>query len=609
LRKQGSGPAVPAAFASAVFACVLLLAQLAFGYTPALQNTGEDLDIRARVVSNADAKYGRYYYQLQTLTVNGEAKHLKLRLSSPYAIDCEPYDELACTGAVFLLGHDDPEMTAYYKAKGIWLGAYASGYGEDRFEVTPGRGFRPMRPVLRMQRAIARNLDFAYSDGVAGLLRGMLLGDKSGLPWAVQEDFRQAGASHLFSVSGLHMSLLAWSVFRLLRALKCPQKISAAASGAFVVLFMALTGFSAPCVRAGVMMLVLLAGELFSRRADSLNSLGLAALVLLALSPLSAGQLGLELSFGATLGIVLFQGRFAAPLKKRFASCPKPLRRAANFLNESTCVTLAALVLTVPIQLLRLPGGLSLATLPANLALVPLSGLLMLLGGVSALLPEPLRGLLAFVTEPLGRLTLKTARVIADLPAPVLRGSLETLAIPLAICLSIAAIALLRRYKGKPVPLRATSTACAMVILLGGWLPGLAQSGRTEITWLDTGQGTSVLVSRGRKAALLGCGGDELPAGAAKSALSAMGARGLELLLLPGDDAGAAEILRDVPVKETVDAGGVTEFSLWDGADGIFYKQGGNAACLLRTESELVLIQFSGETPAEWREVRRLGPG
>ena len=76
-----------------------------------------------------------------------------------------------------------------------------------------------------------------------------------------------------------------------------------------------------------------------------------------------------------------------------------------------------------------------------------------------------------------------------------------------------------------------------------------------------------------------------------------------------GNDAGAAEILRDVRVKKVIDAQGITEFSLWDGTDGIFYKQGETAACLMRTESELVLIQFSGETPMEWREVTRLGPG
>ena len=607
-RKGEGGPVLPAALASVVFACVLLLGQLAFGYYPALQNAGEDIEVKARVVSNASAKYGRYYYQLRTITINGQDKSLKLRLSSPYAIDCEPYGEIAYTGTIFMLGENDPEMSDYYRAQGIWLGTYSSSYGEDRFEVLPVRSLHPMRPILRLQRAIARSLDFAYSDGVAGLLRGMLLGDVSGLSWAVQEDFRQSGTSHIFSVSGLHMSLLAWSLFRLLRALKCPQKASALLAGAFVIFFMALTGFSAPCVRAGVMMLILLAGELFSRRADSLNSLGLAALVLMAASPLSVGQVGLQLSFGATLGIVLFQGRFAAPVKKLCAPLPKLPRKALNSLNEGLCVTLAALVLAVPIQLLRLPNGVSLVALPANLVQVPLSGLVMILGGVSALLPGPLRGGLAFVTEPLGRLLLKSAQGMAGLPAPVLRGSLKALAIPLALCIVIAAVALLRRHAGKPVPLKLTAGVCAGVMLLGGWLPGVLQGGRTEIVRLETGQGMAVLVSQGRKAALLGCGGDELPAGAAKSALSAMGARGVEVLLLPGNDAGAAELLRDVQVKEVIDAQGVTEFSLWNGTDGIFYKQGDDAACLLRTEREMLVIQFSGETPMEWREVRRLGP-
>ena len=606
-RKRRGSPELPAAFGSVLCACVLLLTQLAFGYYPALQSTGESLDIRARVVSNAEAKYGRYYYQVQALSVDGEAQNFGLRLSAPYALDCESYDEIAYIGTIFMLGEDDPEAAAHYKAKGVWLGSYAESFGEDRFEVIPKASLHPMRYILRLQRAIARNLDYAFSGDAAALLRGMLLGDVQGLRWAVQEDFRQSGTSHIFSVSGMHMSLLAWSLFKLLRALKCPQKASSLLSAAFVIFFMALTGFSAPCVRAGVMMLVLLAGELFSRRADSLNSLGLAATLLMLVSPLSAGQLGLQLSFGATLGIVLFQGRFTAPLRERCKDWPKILRRAARFIYEGLGVTIAALVPTVPVQLLRLPGGVSLMALPANLVQVPLSSLAMVLGGVAALLPEPLRGALAFVTEPLCRLLLKLAQAMADLPAPVLKGSLEALISPLVVCIVIAAIALLRRYFNRPMPLKITAGICTFVMLLGGWLPGLLQNNRTEITRLETGQGISVLVSRGRKAALLGCDGDELPAGAAKNALSTIGARGLELFVLPGNDAGAVELRRDVAIKEIISAEGVAEFALWEGADGIFYKDGKDAACLLRTERELVVIRFSGEIPVEWREVERLG--
>lgn len=606
LRKKGSNPTLPAALASIMLSCVLLLVQLAMYYYPARESAGEGLEIQARVTSNAEVKYGRYYYQLQTLRIDGTEKKLRVRLSSAYPLDAQPYDEITYTGTVFLLGEDDPEMTAYYKAKGIWLGSYAESFGEDRYTVTPGR-FHVMKPVLQLQRAIARNLNFAYSNDAAGLLRGMLLGDKTGLTWAVQQDFRQTGVSHLFSVSGLHMSLLAWSLLKLLRKLKLPAKASAVLCAAFVVFFMALTGFTASCVHAGVMMLILLAGEMFSRRADSLNSLGFAALVLVIASPLSAGQIGLQLSFGATLGIVLFQRRFAAPFKQRTEFLPKRPRKAANAVIESLCVTAAALVFTVPIQLLSLPNGVSLMTFPANLLLIPLGGPVMILGGISALLPEPLRSGIAFFTEPLCRLMLKICHVLADLPGPVLRGDIQSLAIPLALCLIIAAAALMMRYKGKPIRLRWTALAMVAVMLLGGWLPGLLMSRRTNITRLDTGQGMSYLVSRGRTAALLGCSGDELPAGTAKNALAAMGTGTLELLLLPGGDEGAAEIQRDVQVRRVIDAEGVTEFALWDGTDGIFYKQGEDICCLLRTEREMVVIVYSGRVPEEWKEVTRLG--
>ncbi len=608
LHKKGQSTAVPAAFASIALASLLLLAQLAVRYYPVLQAAGEELDIRARIVSNAEQRYGRYYYQLRTISVNGEAKQLKLRLSSPYALEAEPYDEVSYNGAIYRLGQDDPNLTTAYKAKGVYLGSYAQSYGEDRFTVTSG-GFHIMKPILLAQRAIARNLDYTYSDDVAGLLRGMLLGNTNGLTWAAQQDFSQIGVIHLFSVSGLHMTLLAWSFFRLLCALKCKRKLAAPLSMGFILFFMALTGFTASCVRAGVMTAIMLAGELFTRRADTLNSLGFAALVLLLFSPLSAGQVGLSLSFAATLGIILFSKRFASPMKKRCKALPKLPRKLLLAVIESLSLTASVLVLTVPIQLLRMTNGVSLIVLPANLLIIPFASVVMIVGGVSAMLPEALRNALAFLIEPLGQLLLKGAHLMADLPAPVLRGNAASLAIPIAVCAAIAAAALVRRYAGKPVPLRYTAGTISAVMLLAGWLPGLITGRQTHITQLETGAGKSVLVSRGRKAALLGCGGDQLPAGAAKRALSEIGARELELLLIPGSDEGAAELQRDMPIQVILEDDGVTPFALWDGTDGIFYKNGDDAACLLRTEREVVLIQFSGEIPKEWQEVKRLGYG
>jgi len=591
LRQKG---AVPAALASVGLACLLTLLQLANVYYPALQNTGENLEIRARVTSNADMAYGRYYYQAETIAVNGESRRLRLRLSSPYPLYAEPYDEITYTGAVFLLGQDDPEMTANYKARGIYLGSYAQSYGEDRFEVTHTKSFHPMRQVLRLQRMIGRALQARYDGEDAALLRGMLLGDVSGLSWSAGEDFRAAGIYHIFSVSGLHMSLLAWSVFRALRALGCREKLAAVLGSAFVLLFMAVTGFSAPCVRAGIVMLVLMAGELFSRKADSLNSLGLAAMILMLISPLSAGQLGLQLSFGAALGIVLFQGRLSAPMKK--SKWVKPLW-------EGLCVTAAALVLTMPVQLLRLPGGVSLLTFPANLLFVPVSGAAMILGGLSLLLPP-----LSYLTAPLCRLMLWGVHRLVGVPAPLIQGDGAVLALVFAFCAAVAAAALLLRYFGRPLRLRYTAALLCAAVVLGGWLPEAVRGGHTRLQRLETGAGLSYLLSDGKRAALLGCGGDQLPAGAAKRALSALGLRELELLLLPGYgeflSGGAAELRRDVPIKQVFDGadmqGGYTLFTLWEGTYCDFYADGSDIACRITMPEETFILHFSGNLPEPW---------
>ena len=582
-----------AAFASGLFACLILLLQLGQVYYPALQHTGERLEIRAVVTGNAEQRYGRFYYPLRVISVNGEDERFRLRLSSPIPIYARPFDEITYNGDIFMLGEEDPGQAANNKARGIYLGSFARRLGEEDFyEVTYRRSPQPMRPVLLLQRWMQSRLQALYPDDAAGLFRAMLLGDQSGLSWPTAMDFRIAGISHVFSVSGLHMSILAWSVFKALLALRLERRLAAGFSSLFVVFFMALTGFTASCVRAGLMMLVLLAGELFSRRADALNSLGFAAIVLCLFSPLSAGQIGMQLSFAATLGIVLFANRLSAPLQKY----------KLKFITEPLCVTAAALALTLPISLLRLPSGASLLAFPANMLIVPLAGPAMILSGVSAFLPW---GPLVWLSTQLGNLMLTGTHWLAGLPAPMLQGDLRSLALPLVLCAFAAAAALILRYFKRPIRLRYSALAICVFMLLGGWLPGFLTRREVRVTRLDTGEGYSYFISQGNRAALIGAGGDRMPAGAAKQALSAIGARELQLLLVPGTTRalarGASEIRRDVPVRQLIEAAqsppGYTRFSLWDDLAGILYLNEDNAAVMLEWSSEVLL--FGGESP--WR--------
>ncbi|MDR0530838.1 MAG: ComEC/Rec2 family competence protein [Oscillospiraceae bacterium] len=608
LRRRHNTTAFAAAFGAAMAACVLLLGQLAMVYYPTIGQTGEKLPVRAQILSNGNYLYGKYYYTIRTTTISDQPSRLKLRLVSPYPVYAKPYDEITFSGTIFILGDYEVGRMDAYKATGLYLGVYPTGRSEDRFEVTHRRGFYPMRAVLWMQRNIRQNIRAAYTRETAALLEGMLLGDTGNLSWLAQEEFRWVGISHLFSVSGLHLSLLAWSVYRALRAAKCSRRACALSAMGFVLFFIALTGFQASCVRAGVMMLVLLSGRLFYRRADSLNSLGLAAAVLMAVSPLSAGQLGLELSFGATLGILLFRSRLAAPgerLLKRWKAAA-PLKRPLRAANNGLAITASALALTTPIQMLRLPNGASLLVFLANLLFVPLSSLLITLGGLSALLPSFAKAL-SPAAEPLGAAISRGVHALDQIPAPVLRGSGTTVAFALAACALFAAAALLLRYWGRPLRLRYTAGLLSAALILGCWLP--LQSTKTKAAKLATGEGIMVFVSRGKQAALLGCGGSELPARAAKQALSAAATGQLQLLLIPGKgsefSAAAAELARDLQIRRILRYDEVTQpytpFSLWEGARGIFFCQGGNAACLLQMNGAQYTLLFSGALPAEWQ--------
>lgn len=617
LRKKDGSAAWAAAFGASMLACVLLLVQLGMFYYPVVSQTGEQLEIRAQILSNAERRYGRYYYILRTSSINGEARHLKLRLSAPYPLYAAPYDEIAYRGSIYMLGGEDPEQAQHHKARGLYLGSYAQSNDEDRFAIIPNRRFYVMKPVLRMQEIIRKNLAARYSERIGGLLAGLLIGNTDGLGWQTQEAFRQTGISHLFSVSGLHISLLAFSLYRALLGLRAPKRASAIACCGFVVFFMALTGFQASCVRAGITMLLLMAGELFQRKADALNSLGFAALLLMTVSPLSAGQLGIQLSFGATFGIITLEPHLSRPGKKLIrkltssGSALRPLRKGLLAVNGGLGVTAAAMALTIPVQLLRLPGGVSMLTFLANLLFVPLSNVLIPLGGLSVAFAP-----LAKLAEPLGRLMEQGVGWLSRVPAPVLRNTGSAAAIPLGICFAIAGTALLLRYLHRAASMKWTVTAICLVLILGIWLPGFIARGNTVVQALDTG-GTAVLIHKGGHAALLGCGGDNLPAGAAKRALSALGILELDLLLIPGPSkelsAGMAELIRDVRIKQILryddcEPGSFIPFPLWEGAQGIFVYGKGQSACLLKLGQAQHAVAFEGELPLNWQTYPPLIP-
>jgi competence protein ComEC len=198
-----------------------------------------------------------------------------------------------------------------------WLGEEPSFLGEiyDRRE--------------RIRLAMAGSL----TPETSAVLQAMILGETGGLTPELRDRFMASGATHLLSISGSHLGLVAFGGFYLTRwgvkrlPYSClahltlrwtPSQLAAAVTVAPVVFYTLLSGGQTATVRSLVMVLVYLAAVMIHRRDDSLTALALAALLVTLWSPQSIGDISFVLSYTAVLCMILFDrsGRFV-PARSR----------------------------------------------------------------------------------------------------------------------------------------------------------------------------------------------------------------------------------------------------------------------------------------------------
>ena len=191
-----------------------------------------------------------------------------------------------------------------------------------------------------------------------------------------------------------------------------------------VVFYTILVGATASVVRAAIMGSLALIATQIGRRSTGLNSLALAAALMCCANPRLPWDASFQLSFFATLGLVVFGERFQNGLND-FLNRRLPAeaaRRIAGPVGEYVLLTLAAQLMTLPIILYHFQR-LSLSSLLANPLILPPQPLLMILSGaavLAGLVFDPLGHLLAWLAWPLSAYTIRMVEALAGLPGGVL---------------------------------------------------------------------------------------------------------------------------------------------------------------------------------------------
>nr|MBP8949911.1 ComEC/Rec2 family competence protein [Promineifilum sp.] len=232
-----------------------------------------------------------------------------------------------------------------------------------------GRGWR--RALLAVRERGRAALRASLPEPQASLLTGILLGDDSGLPRALEDAFQTTGMTHIIAISGFNIALIIALLDRLAAPL-LPRRTGAVVIAAFIVLYTLLVGASASVVRAALMGITYLVGlRLMGRPTLALAGLFTAAFLMTLWNPLTLWDVGFQLSLSATLGLLLFGQPWTRRLRRGTAVLPPAVRRpATQLLGEGVVITLAAQVLTVPLLIYHF-GALSLASLPANFLVLP----------------------------------------------------------------------------------------------------------------------------------------------------------------------------------------------------------------------------------------------
>ena len=462
-----------------------------------------------------------------------------------------PGDTVTGTAQWQSAAHFDSDDVTHFNARGV----YALLYGREDVRLSAGDGDALRWLPQRAGKAFREKVAAIWDDPrVSGFLTAELTGDKSAMDDGDYLAMQETGLAHLFAVSGLHCAFL---VTLLALLISRRQRLLCAVTIPLLLFYMVMVGMSPSVVRACIMQIFLLIAPLFRRGSDPLTSLAAALLVILLCNPFAAASVSLQLSFSATLGMVLLSPRLYKLLTGWYKGKCRLLRTALCFVAANLSATLSAVVFTAPLTAWYFRIFVLVAPLSSLLA-VPAAGWSFMAAFVTVLLGFvwlPLASLLGWISWALVRYILWIANGMMSWRYHAVYFTNPYL-IYWLLFLYAAFIGCAVTPDGKRKYLLATVLSVA-TLTAAIWVNRQDyQYGVLTALTLDVGQGESVILTSGGETALVDCGSSNSykdPGGLAADTLHSMGVRELSAVVVTHYHAdhtnGLYEVLRRIPVQ------------------------------------------------------------
>ncbi|MEW6087504.1 MAG: ComEC/Rec2 family competence protein [bacterium] len=276
------------------------------------------------------------------------------------------------------------------------INAVSNTGGSKVEKIGEGKGNSIKKSSISFKKYI-QNLYFYYLPRMESvLISGIVLGGDQTIPEGVQKIFRDTGTVHILAVSGMNVGLIGTISFMILVGiLRLPRKIAVIPSILMIWFYSLATGMNPPVVRSAITLTIIFFGYILERENDVLNSLSLAALIILLFNPLALFSISFQLSFICVLSMILIYPELEKiqikKINKEEKGKMEDLKRINmnfpdNYMGKFSHSAKELFLLSLAIQVGVWPVGafyfqqVSLISVIANIFVVPLVGIILYLG-------------------------------------------------------------------------------------------------------------------------------------------------------------------------------------------------------------------------------------
>lgn len=267
----------------------------------------KDVSYKGIIISNKEEKDYNNKYMIKT---QDNKRNIKFYITTSKEMELEYGDIIYFSGTYI-----KPEEQRNYK--GFDYKRYLKQlkiYGTIRCNQIRKVSKQKLNPIPKILNKVKKDINEALGEERAGIFLGLIIGEKENIQGEVQEQYQNASMSHILAVSGMHITYILLGINVLFKN-KIGKNYTNIISIVVLVLYMMITNFSPSITRAGVMAILMLSSKLFHKKNDTINSMAISLLIILINNPFMIESLGVQLTYFATLGIVLFNKKVYQILK------------------------------------------------------------------------------------------------------------------------------------------------------------------------------------------------------------------------------------------------------------------------------------------------------